>query len=299
MNRDFKKMAKIYLVKPYGFCSGLKRALGLIKDCEKQYSQIYLLGELLHNPVVIKELRDKGIKIIKEREIDFLNNLDENEKKKTVVIVRTHGIAKEILKKLENFGINIINTTCGYIKKICIIVENLKKEGYWIVIIGDSGHPEVKTIKSFAEEKGLIYKKNLNLKNYSKIGVVNQTTLDETTYQTALNHLITNFQSKELRIFNTLCPEVIKRQREIKKLAKKIDLMIIVGGRNSANTKRLEKIAKREGCETFWISTFEEIENLKNLSKKFDKVGIASGTSTPESFVELVIENLKKGGNKR
>ncbi len=291
-------MAKIYLVKPYGFCSGLKRALCLVKDCEKRYSQIYLLGELLHNPVVIKELRNKGIKIIKERDIDFFKNLNEKEKKETVIIVRTHGIPKEILKKLENFGINIINTTCGYIKKICIIVENLKKEGYWIVIIGNSRHPEVKTIKSFAEDKGLIYKKNLNFKNNLKVGVVSQTTLDETTYQTALTHLITDFPLKELRIFNTLCPEVIKRQREIKKLAKRVDLMVIVGGRNSANTKRLEEIAKREGCQTFWISTFKEMENLKKLSKKFDKIGIVSGTSTPESFVDLVIKNLKEGGNK-
>ncbi|MEO0096775.1 MAG: 4-hydroxy-3-methylbut-2-enyl diphosphate reductase [candidate division WOR-3 bacterium] len=292
-------MAKIYLVKPYGFCSGLKRALYLIKNCEKKYFQIYLLGELLHNPVVIKELKDKGIKIIKEREIDFLNNLNEKEKKKTVIIIRTHGIPKEILKKLENFGINIINTTCGYIKKICTIVENLKKEGYWVVIIGDSGHPEVKTIKSFAEEKGLIYKENLSLKNNSKVGVVNQTTLDEVTYQQALNNIINNFQLKELRIFNTLCPEVLKRQKEVKKLAKKVDLMIIVGGKNSANTKRLKKIAERESCQTFWISTFKEIENLKKLFKKFDKIGVASGTSTPEGFVNLVIKNLKKGGNKR
>lgn len=290
-------MAKIYLIKPYGFCSGLKRALYLIEDCEKRYSQFFLLGELLHNPIVIKDLKKKGIKIIKEKEIDFLNNL--KEKNKIGVIIRTHGVSKEILKKLENFGINIINTTCGYIKKICAIVENLKKEGYWVVIVGDSGHPEVKTVKSFAEEKGIIYKKNLNLKNNSQVGIVSQTTLDEISYQQAITNILTNFQLKELRIFNTLCPEVIKRQKEVKKLAKKVDLMVIVGGKNSANTKRLKEIAEREGCQTFWVSSLEEIENLRSLSKKFDKIGIASGTSTPENFVDLVVENLKKGGNKK
>ncbi|MEO0119334.1 MAG: 4-hydroxy-3-methylbut-2-enyl diphosphate reductase [candidate division WOR-3 bacterium] len=287
-------MAKIYLVKPYGFCSGLKRALYLIKDCEKKYSQIYLLGELLHNPLVIKELKNKGIKIIQEKEVDFLNNLDKKEKVETVVIIRTHGIPKEILKKIENFGINIINTTCGYIKKICTIVENLKKEGYWIVIVGDSGHPEVKTIKSFAEERGIIYKENLRLKDNLKIGIVSQTTLDEITYQKALTQIITNFQLKELRIFNTLCPEVMRRQKEVKKLAKRVDLMIIVGGKNSANTKRLKEIAEREDCKTLWIANLEEMKNLRPLVQKFDKIGIASGTSTPEDFVELVIKNLKK-----
>lgn len=287
-------MAKIYLVKPYGFCSGLKRALHLIKNCEKEYSQIYLLGELLHNPIVIKDLKEKGIKIIKEKEIDFLNNLTAEEKKKTALVIRTHGIPKEILKKIENFGINIINTTCEYIKKICNIVENLKKEGYWVVIIGDSSHPEVKTIKSFAEEKGLIYKKNLKLINNSKVGIVSQTTLDEKTYQQSIEEVIDNFCPKELRIFNTLCPEVTKRQKEVKKLTKKVDLMIIVGGKNSANTKRLKEIAEREGCQILWISDFTDIKDLRAFAQKFDKIGIASGTSTPEDFVELVVKNLKK-----
>ncbi|MEO0087903.1 MAG: hypothetical protein ABIK90_07505, partial [candidate division WOR-3 bacterium] len=201
---------------------------------------------------------------------------------------------KEILKKIESFGINIINTTCNYIKKICTIVENLKKEDYWVVIIGDSGHPEVKTIKSFAEGKSLIYKENLKLSKDVRIGVVSQTTLDETTYYQALNNIITNFQFNELRIFNTLCPEVITRQKEVRKIAKKVDLMIIIGGKNSANTKRLKEIAEREGCETFWISDWKEMEDLKTFAKKFDKIGIASGTSTPEEFVDLVIKNLKK-----
>ncbi|MDW8113328.1 MAG: 4-hydroxy-3-methylbut-2-enyl diphosphate reductase [candidate division WOR-3 bacterium] len=289
-------MAKIHLIKPYGFCSGLKRALYLIENCEKRYSQIFLLGELLHNPMVIKDLKEKGIKIIKEKEIDFLNNLKE-EKDKTVVVIRTHGVSKEILKKIQNFGINIINTICGYIKKSCLIAENLKKEGYWVVIVGDWGHPEVKTIKSFAEEKGIIYKKNLNLKNNQKIGVISQTTLDETTYKEAIINIINNFQPKELRIFNTLCPEVIERQKKVKEIAKKVDLMVIVGGKNSANTKRLKEIAEREGCESFWVTSLKELPSLKTLSKKFAKIGIASGTSTPESFVDLVVKNLKKGGN--
>jgi len=287
-------MAKIYLVKPYGFCSGLKKALSLIKDCEKKYQHIYCLGELLHNPLVIKDLRNKGIKIIKEKDIDFLNNLSQEEKKATAVIIRTHGISGLILKKLENFGINIINTTCGYVKRVCLIAENLKKEGYWVVIVGDSGHPEVKTIKSFLEDQALIFKKNLNLKNYSKIGVVAQTTLAEDSYQEALEYIIHQGPPQELRIFDTICPEVKKRQKEVKKLAKEVDLMVIVGGKNSANTKRLVEIAKKEGCKTVWVSTWEELRNYKISFKKFGKIGIASGTSTPEEFVNLVIKNLKK-----
>jgi 4-hydroxy-3-methylbut-2-enyl diphosphate reductase len=287
-------MAKIYLAKPYGFCSGLKKALSLINDCEKKYQHIYCLGELLHNPLVIKDLQKKGIKMIKEKDIDFLNNLSKEEKKVTAVIIRTHGISELILKKLENFGINIINTTCGYVKRVCLIAENLKKEGYWVVIVGDSGHPEVKTIKSFLAGRALIFKRNLNFKKYPKIGVIAQTTLAEDSYQEALVDIIHQGQPKELRIFDTICPEVKKRQKEVKKLAKEVDLMIVVGGKNSANTKRLVEIAKKAGCKTIWISTGEELKKYQIPFKKFGKIGIASGTSTPEEFVNLVIKNLKK-----
>ena len=273
---------KIEKARSYGFCFGVKRAVEIAEESKNAVT----LGPLIHNPLEIERLyKNYNVKYI-----DSIEDIDENIKR---VIVRTHGIPKEKLKKLKEKNIEIIDATCPFVKKPQEIVEEMSAKGYDIVIFGDQNHPEIKGVMSYSTHNRVYVVltpeelKNIKLKEH--IATVAQTTRKIENYLEITDYLIKNY--KEVRVFNTICNATYENQIAVKDLAKKADIMIIIGGKNSSNTKQLYNIAK-EFCEAYLVESEEELK--KEWFEGKAHCGISAGASTPEWLVEKIISRIKE-----
>ena len=272
---------QIRLAKSYGFCFGVKRAIKIAENTKDAST----VGPLIHNNEEINRLK-----------VNFnVNTLkDENDIKGVKrAIIRTHGITKSGLFTLEKSDTQIINATCPFVTKPQRICESMSEEGYDVVIFGDKNHPEVKSVQSYAKNGAKVVLTVDDLKSLKlgkKIAIVSQTTrkIDEFLKLTA--YLVSNF--KEVRVFNTICNATFENQDATKELALEADVMIVIGGKNSSNTKQLFSISKEYCSESFLI------ENEKELEEKwFDSrnlCGITAGASTPEWIIEKIIEKISK-----
>ena len=273
---------KIEKARSYGFCFGVKRAVEIAEESKDAVT----LGPLIHNPLEIERLaKNYNVKYI-----DTLEDIDENIKR---VIVRTHGIPKEKLKKLKEKNVEIIDATCPFVKKPQEIVEEMSKRGYDIVIFGDKNHPEIQGVMSYSIHNRvyvvLTPKELKNIKLKEHIATVAQTTRKIENYLEIADYLIKNY--KEVRVFNTICNATYENQIAVKLLAKKADIMIIIGGKNSSNTKQLYNIAK-EFCEAYLVESEEELK--KEWFDGKAHCGISAGASTPEWLVEKIISKIKE-----
>jgi 4-hydroxy-3-methylbut-2-enyl diphosphate reductase len=273
---------KIEKARSYGFCFGVKRAVEIAEESKDAVT----LGPLIHNPLEIERLyKNYNVKYI-----DSIEDIDENIKR---VIVRTHGIPKNKLKKLKEKNIEIIDATCPFVKKPQEIVEEMSAKGYDIVIFGDKNHPEIKGVMSYSTHNRVYVVltseelKNIKLKEH--IATVAQTTRKISDYLKITDYLIKNY--KEVRVFNTICNATFENQDAVKDLAKKADIMIIIGGKNSSNTKQLYNIAK-EFCEAYLVESEEELK--KEWFEGKAHCGISAGASTPEWLVEKIISRIKE-----
>jgi 4-hydroxy-3-methylbut-2-enyl diphosphate reductase len=267
--------------KSYGFCFGVKRAVEIAENSKNAVT----LGPLIHNPLEIERLK-KEFNVGYVDDIDFI---DENIKR---VIIRTHGIPKDKLQLLKEKRVEIVDATCPFVKKPQEIVENMSKEGYDIVIFGDENHPEVKGVKSYCVHNRVfvVLKKEelFSIKLKEKIAVVAQTTRKIETYLNIVSYLVKSY--KEVRVFNTICNATFENQNAVKELSEKSDIMIIIGGKNSSNTKQLYNIAK-DNCEAYLVENENEIDANWFRGKKY--CGISAGASTPEWLVERIIKKIK------
>ena len=273
---------KIEKARSYGFCFGVKRAVEIAEESKDAVT----LGPLIHNPLEIERLaKNYNVKYI-----DTIEDIDENIKR---VIVRTHGIPKEKLKKLKEKNVEIIDATCPFVKKPQEIVEEMSKRGYDIVIFGDKNHPEIQGVMSYSIHNRvyvvLTPKELKNIKLKEHIATVAQTTRKIENYLEIADYLIKNY--KEVRVFNTICNATYENQIAVKLLAKKADIMIIIGGKNSSNTKQLYNIAK-EFCESYLVESEEELK--KEWFDGKAHCGISAGASTPEWLVEKIISKIKE-----
>ena len=273
---------KIEKARSYGFCFGVKRAVEIAEESKDAVT----LGPLIHNPLEIERLaKNYNVKYI-----DTIEDIDENIKR---VIVRTHGIPKEKLKKLKEKNVEIIDATCPFVKKPQEIVEEMSKRGYDIVIFGDKNHPEIQGVMSYSIHNRvyvvLTPKELKNIKLKEHIATVAQTTRKISDYLKITDYLIKNY--KEVRVFNTICNATFENQDAVKDLAKKADIMIIIGGKNSSNTKQLYNIAK-EFCEAYLVESEEELK--KEWFEGKAHCGISAGASTPEWLVEKIISRIKE-----
>jgi 4-hydroxy-3-methylbut-2-enyl diphosphate reductase len=273
---------KIEKAKSYGFCFGVKRAVEIAEESKNAVT----LGPLIHNPLEIERLsKNYNVKYI-----ESIDDIDENVKR---VIVRTHGIPKNKLQKLKEKNVEIIDATCPFVKKPQEIVEEMSKEGYDIVIFGDKNHPEIQGVMSYAIHKRVFVVltpeelKNIKLKEH--IATVAQTTRKVNDYLKIVNYLIRKY--KEVRVFNTICNATFENQDAVRELAKKSDIMIIIGGKNSSNTKQLYNIAK-EYSTAYLVESEEELKKEWFKGKKH--CGISAGASTPEWLVEKIISKIKE-----
>jgi len=279
-----KKHLKIKKAKHSGFCFGVKRAVGRAEDFLKDHKEGYSLGSIIHNPSVVERLSEKGLKVIK----------DINKAKNSHLVIRSHGISPRLKNKAKALSICTVDATCPFVDRSHKIVTKLKKEGYKIIIIGQKDHPEVEAILEVAGKRAIaIAKKSdlskLNLKN-KNIAVIAQTTLSRDKFFEVTTSLL-KLDAFECRIFDTICNDVTERQKEAKALSKTTDIIIVVGGKVSANTRYLTQICREQGARTHHIETDKEIK--RHWFKSVSSVGIVSGASTPSDIIEAVIKKIK------
>jgi 4-hydroxy-3-methylbut-2-en-1-yl diphosphate reductase len=269
----------INLAENYGFCFGVKRAIEIAE--ETKGASTY--GPLIHNSKEINRLQNDFNVGLKDDIKEF--------KAKDTVVIRTHGIVKDELAYLKDQQVDIIDATCPYVTKPQEIVEEMSAAGYDIVIFGDKEHPEIKGVMSYAS--GRVYVvltedelKDLPLKN--KIAVVAQTTRKVESYLELINYLIINH--KEVRVFNTICNATFENQDAARELAGKSDVMIVIGGKNSSNTKQLLSIAKEYCEDSYLIEGPEELEASWFEGKQ--ACGITAGASTPNWIIIQIKEKI-------
>ena len=282
---------EILVGKTAGFCYGVERAVkGAIEEITNAREPIYCLGEIVHNKQVIKKLEDLGIKCIETME-----------EAKGTVLIRAHGIPKEIYTIAEERKIKIQDFTCPNVLKVQKIAEKFSQEGYFIFLLGNQNHPEnIATISHCGEDYSILEReeeltKALEIFEHSKkkkLLLISQTTYSLEKFQKIAEKLKEVIQDDiDLVIQNTICQTTALRQKETEELSKKVDVMIIIGGKNSSNTKKLYEIAKKNCVVTYLIETVRE---LKLSSKEMGKIGIMAGASTPKESIEEVIEYLKR-----
>ena len=275
---------QIILDEGAGFCFGVERALKIAGEESRDASgPIVTIGPLIHNPQVVEEMKRDGVKVAQEGE----NLLD------TTAIIRTHGVRPQEENRLREAGNRVLDATCPYVKKSHEYAEVLRREDYHIVVIGDPNHPEIRGVLGYAGERVTVItqpEEANSLHHYAKVGVVVQTTYPIEKVQKVISKLVG--RSTELRVFNTICDYTSDRQVSARKISSQVDLMYVVGGRNSANTNKLAEICKQQGTVTRHIEVAEEIDprDLEGV----ERVGISAGASTPDDRIASVIDRIEE-----
>ncbi|MCL5023607.1 MAG: 4-hydroxy-3-methylbut-2-enyl diphosphate reductase [Nitrospirae bacterium] len=275
---------EILTAKGAGFCFGVKRAIDIaFAMAEKKQKGIYTVGPLIHNPQVIDRLREKGIAPTEEIEAAGISAL----------IIRTHGIPLDLRERVSRAGCEIVDATCPFVTKAQHYAKLLNEEGYQVVILGDANHPEVKGLMSYAGENAIVLDATAELPELkSKVGIVVQTTQPVD----ALKRLIGKVaeKAKEMKVYNTICNSTALRLRETETMAGRVDVMIVVGGRNSANTTQLARLCASKPVKTYHIETADELS--AQWFGGIKKVGITAGASTPDWIIDDVKKRIKDIG---
>jgi 4-hydroxy-3-methylbut-2-enyl diphosphate reductase len=249
---------------------------------------IYSLGSLIHNPQQVRFLAQKGVHVVSSP--DLLNPGD-------VLIIRSHGAGPALLEEAKAKNLTIVDATCPFVVKAQQLAQRLAEEGYQVVIVGEGDHPEVIGIMGFAGNEALVVEKAsdiCDLPAKSRVGVVAQTTQSLDNFREVVGALLE--ESNELKVFNTICHATTHRQETALDIAKKVDLMIVIGGYNSANTSRLASLCAQSGVPTRHIETSSELE--ASWLEGIAAVGVTAGASTPEWIVEDVVDRLEVLGGK-
>jgi 4-hydroxy-3-methylbut-2-enyl diphosphate reductase len=272
---------EIVRAEKYGFCFGVKRAIKIAEE----HPGSTTLGPLIHNNLEIGRLKERF-------NVGLANTIEEIDEGRATVI-RTHGIPKEDLKKLKAKGGEVIDATCPFVTKPQQIVEEMSREGYDVVIFGDVKHPEIKGVMSYAE--GPVYAvlsveelEKIHLKE--RVAVVAQTTRKIEEYNKIINYLVP--RHKEVRVFNTICNATFENQDAARELAQKADVMIVIGGKQSSNTKQLYSICKTYCPDSYHVESKDELEKSWFENKKI--CGITAGASTPEWIIEEIIGKIRE-----
>lgn len=272
---------KIELAESYGFCFGVKRAIKIAE--ENKNSSTY--GPLIHNSKEIERL-----------EKDFKVSLTDDHKSFASgdkAVIRTHGIPKNELEELIANKVDVVDATCPYVTKPQQICQEMSEQGYDIIIFGDEAHPEIKGVKSYATHGARVVTSPLELEDLKlkeKIALVAQTTRKVEDYLEIANYLIPRY--KEVRVFNTICNATFENQEAVRKISKKADVMIIIGGKNSSNTKQLFSISHDNCKDSYHIEDENDLDFSWFEGKEF--CGISAGASTPDWIIQNVVNAIQK-----
>jgi 4-hydroxy-3-methylbut-2-enyl diphosphate reductase len=274
---------QIIVSKYSGYCYGVKRAVSMAQESIEKYDDIYSLGSIIHNKKAVEKLTNSGLKVVQD-----IDKEQEN------IIFRSHGVEKKFYKFAQENNINIIDTTCTFVKKIHQIVEEQYKKGYKIIIVGSKIHPEVIGINSYADYQAQFVEEetdisNLVISNDDKYSIVFQTTFNIEKYDSIVNKL--KEKIKNIDVHNTICNATKKRQDAALELAENVDMMIVIGDKSSSNSKKLYDIASSKRKSIF----IEDVNQLDiSMFENIKKVGITAGASTPDFVIDEVIEFLNK-----
>ncbi len=275
---------KVKLASSYGFCFGVKRAINIAQN----YKNSATMGPLIHNQNEIDRLKQ-------DFNVGLYNNLTDVKPDDTVII-RTHGIPKDELKELKQKSQKVINATCPFVTTPQQIVKKMSEEEYSIVIFGDEMHPEVKGVKSYGKDLNDVHVvltpedlDKINFK-YDKIATVAQTTRKKEIYLEIVNALI--LKNKEVRVFNTICDATFENQDAARELSKEVDIMIVIGGKNSSNTKQLHYICVDNCKDSYLIENVNELDSSWFINKEL--CGITAGASTPDWIIQQVVNQIEK-----
>ncbi len=280
---------EIIVAKSAGFCWGVKRAVNIAIEALKQKPrETFCLGEIIHNKKEIERLKRLGMQFVED--IEMLRG-------GATVVIRSHGVAPRVVDFLKKRGVYIVDATCPFVKDVHEKAMKLEREGYPVLILGNPNHPEVIGIAGHVKKP--IIARTIEeveaLPTFQRLGVVCQTTLNMEFFKHAVSLL--SMKVKELKVFNTICSATSIRQKEAKKLAQLVDVMLIVGGKNSSNTTKLYQISKSFNRRSYHIESKEDIKS--EWFKGAKKVGITAGASTPQWVIEEVVEHIRlldKGG---
>ncbi|MCM8790852.1 MAG: 4-hydroxy-3-methylbut-2-enyl diphosphate reductase [Candidatus Omnitrophica bacterium] len=280
---------KVILAKRIGFCFGVKRAVRMAEEALKRNKRIYSLGSIIHNRQVVECLSRKGLKAVKTI----------GQIKDGPVLISSHGISPKVIAAINKKGLQVIDTTCPFVLKAQKVARRLKEEGYQVVIVGDADHPEVRALVDYAAPNVSVIKNRkeacaLKIKEDSKVSVLSQTTQSAANFLDTVNGILEK-KPKELRVFNTICHDADQRQTMASDLAANVDLMLIIGGRNSANTRRLFDVCRKLQKNSRLIENDSELREAW-FNNKVRVVGVASGASTPGQAVQSVVNKIHRKG---
>ena len=277
---------QIKIAKHAGTCFGVDNAINIAFEGAKRTNgnQTYILGDLVHNPQIVKQLNELGVSTIKDvMELKTDDNL----------IIRAHGEPEHVYTYCKNNNVNIIDCTCPFVRRVQIMAKQLQEMDYKVVLVGDKDHPEVRGIAAKAKDAIVISKASEitnELREHSKLGIISQTTQNTQNFKEIVSRL--NEPGKQLEVHNTICSATTNRQNSALKLCDEVNKMIVIGGKNSANTKRLYELCK-EKVDTYWITSADELKG--QWFNKKDTVGITAGASTPTGIFEQVNHALSEG----
>jgi 4-hydroxy-3-methylbut-2-enyl diphosphate reductase len=270
---------KVIVAEKCGFCHGVKNAIRMAEEILAQEDEVYSLGPIIHNKDVVEQLAQTGLKTVSKVE----------EIQSGTVLIRSHGAAPQQLAKLKEKGINIVDATCVLVKRLQRIAEQFERDGYNVVVIGDENHPEVQAVVGCAKEAVVIADESdlHKLPKNARLGIVCQTTESPDHFGRMLG-AIGRGSFRELKVVNTLCEEAIKRQQSAVRLCKRVDIMFVLGGLESANTRRLAELCKNENSETYHLQNWKELDKKLLFGKKI--AGVTAGASTPEWIIAEFVE---------
>lgn len=279
---------EVTVAKTAGFCFGVKRAVEKVyEQIGKTEKPIYTYGPIIHNEQVVGDLQEKGVEVI-----DTLEELKTI--RDAVVVIRSHGVGKDVYDILKENGVEIVDATCPYVKKIHRIVEKQTAEGRRVLIVGSGDHPEVQGIKGWGDERTKVIEnmddfRRLELPEDEKLCIVSQTTFNYNKFKELVE--IISEKGYNIIIRNTICNATEERQTEAREIAKRVDAMIVVGGSSSSNTRKLYEICKNECKDTYYIQTLNDLD-MTSLGKA-DCIGITAGASTPNNIIQEVYTNVR------
>lgn len=275
-----------------GFCFGVRRAIELVEKAAAEHGRVVTLGAIVHNQQVVDRLQSLGVLVC-----DSLEGVDGK-----VVAVTSHGVGPQVMQAVRDMdSVTLVDTTCPFVRKAQRVARQLAQAGFSIIIFGDPDHPEVRGVLGWGGERAVAtvdWKEALGgLGKVKRLGLLSQTTQSPAKFAEFANHIVNDIIGKalELRIINTICDATSKRQECALKLASQVDLMIVIGGKNSANTRHLAQICCGAGVTTHHIETSKELE--AGWFANCQRVGITAGASTPDCVIEEVVDEVSRLGS--
>lgn len=273
---------KVLIAEKCGFCHGVRNAISMAKQTLESEQEVYCLGPIIHNEDMVEQLSKNGLKTVDSVE-EILSG---------TVLIRSHGAAPAQIMKLKEKDLNIVDATCVLVKRVQHIASILELEGYKVVIIGEEDHPEVQAVVGCARDVIVITDESdiYKLPQHAKLGIVCQTTQSPEHLGKMLG-AIGQSDFSELKVVNTLCQEAIKRQESAVQLCKQVDIMFVLGGLDSANTKRLAELCKTVNPQTYHLQNWKELD--KKLLKGKKTAGVTAGASTPDWIIDEFVKKLE------